>query len=261
MEGYAIDGDAEAVSALYTDIGYVQGKLGGAIKKNRTVVVRHKSGGQHSYSYATLDAILAAASGPLAEKGMAIVQFPAPSDGGTHLITMLTHPKGATLTVRMPLRASGDIQELGKAITYMRRYVAQGLLGLAAEEDSDGPGRQGEESRSSGPRQSAQGRPKQSRPSKQQSQKKKSEMSPEQAKEAAQVKAMLAAKRIELGHDWYRQIVGEEPTSLAEAKAACVRLAEAEKMAAVEPPPTQDAKDVVAESRDGQEVRNWQNDL
>lgn len=141
---YTTHGNEEAVAMLFAALSQVQGKLGGAVPKNRTVKVRLKTGGSYEYSYTTLDAILSAAAPHMAAHEVGVVQFPHSFEGETELVTHLTHSGGAYLEVRNSLGRRNDIQELGKMITYMRRYVVQGLLGVAAEEDTDGPDRDGQ---------------------------------------------------------------------------------------------------------------------
>lgn len=57
------------------------------------------------------------------------------------LTTMLVHAEtGDTYSNVMPLYLTEKtMQGLGAAITYARRYAWQSVLGIAAEEDTDGP--------------------------------------------------------------------------------------------------------------------------
>lgn len=107
-----------------------------AIARDKTVTVQTRTGGSYTFKYAPLDSILAAVRAPLADNGLAISQLL----DGHDLVTMLLHKDGATLTGRVPLpRSDGDtVQALGSAITYLRRYSLQAMLGIAAEEDDDG---------------------------------------------------------------------------------------------------------------------------
>jgi hypothetical protein len=104
------------------------------VTRDKTVTVQTKTGGSYKFSYAPLDTILGAVRGPLSENGLALVQM---LDDGA-LETTLIHESGASLTGRIALPNSSDIQGLGSAITYLRRYAIQAMLGIAAEEDDDG---------------------------------------------------------------------------------------------------------------------------
>ena len=104
------------------------------VTRSKTVTVRTKTGGSYTFSYAPLDAILGAVGPALTKHGLALVQM---LDGGA-LVTLLMHESGASLEGRAPLPPMDDIQSFGSAITYLRRYAIQALLGIAAEEDDDG---------------------------------------------------------------------------------------------------------------------------
>ena len=105
-----------------------------AISRDKEVTVKLKTGGEYKFKYAPLDSILAAVRGPLAANGLAIVQL---LDEDV-LVTSLLHESGAILSGRTPIPASEGVQAYGSAITYLRRYSIQALLGIAAEEDDDG---------------------------------------------------------------------------------------------------------------------------
>jgi hypothetical protein len=105
----------------------------GPITRDKKVIVKTKTGGQYEFSYAPLDQILNTVRAPLAKNGLTVVQL-IDTDG---LVTMLLHESGASLRGQTPLPDTSDIQGFGSAITYLRRYAIQALLGIAAEEDDD----------------------------------------------------------------------------------------------------------------------------
>lgn len=104
------------------------------VTRSKTVRVQTKTGGAYTFSYAPLDVIIDAVRKPLADNGLAIAQL----IDRDELVTMLLHESGAALTGRAALPNSIDVQAFGSAITYLRRYAIQALLGIAAEEDDDG---------------------------------------------------------------------------------------------------------------------------
>lgn len=104
------------------------------VTRDKTVTVQTKTGGSYSFKYAPLDSILNAVRTPLATNGLVIVQL---LDDGA-LVTSLIHETGAVLSGRVDLPNTTDIQGLGSAITYLRRYAIQAMLGIAAEDDDDG---------------------------------------------------------------------------------------------------------------------------
>lgn len=111
------------------------------ILRSRTVTVRPRESAPYTFAYAPLDAILDAVRQPLADHGLAVTQLLV----GTELITLLLHTGGGELESRLSVPQSDRIQQLGSAITYLRRYAAQALLGIAAEEDDDGNASDGNE--------------------------------------------------------------------------------------------------------------------
>jgi hypothetical protein len=104
------------------------------VKRDKTVTVQKKTGGSYSFKYAPLESVLDAVRQPLADNGLVVLQV---LDEG-NLVTSLIHESGATLTGSVPIPPGSDIKELGSAITYLRRYALQALLGIAAEDDDDG---------------------------------------------------------------------------------------------------------------------------
>jgi len=106
----------------------------GTITREKEVIVKTKTGGEYKFKYAPLDVILAAVRQPLADNGLAILQL---LDEDV-LVTSLLHESGAIISGRTPIPAAEGVQAYGSAITYLRRYALQALLGIAAEEDDDG---------------------------------------------------------------------------------------------------------------------------
>ena len=130
-----VDGDITTYGALAAALAKAQSSFP-AISRDKEVTVQTKTGGKYTFKYAPLDSILAAVRGPLAENGLTLSQLL----DGDDLVTMLLHKDGQTITGRFPLpQVEGStIQNLGSAITYLRRYSIQAILGIAAEEDDDG---------------------------------------------------------------------------------------------------------------------------
>lgn len=126
------------IGELAAALAKAQGEFG-AWQKDTSVEVKMKSGGKYSYQYATLAALLGAVRPALSANGLAIMQVPGRMDGGLVLTTTLAHSSGQWCETTIPIKVEGsDIKAVGSAITYMRRYVLQSLLGLAADDDDGG---------------------------------------------------------------------------------------------------------------------------
>jgi hypothetical protein len=95
--------------------------------------------GKFSYSYAPLDAILAAVRPVLAKHELALTQtLDSLEPVGPVLRTQLLHSSGESVGGYFPLDTVGlSPQQLGSLLTYVRRYALVSILGVAAEEDDD----------------------------------------------------------------------------------------------------------------------------
>jgi len=119
-------------AALNAALAKAQGEFP-AIPKDKTVTA-----GSYTFSYATLDAILAACRPALTKHGLAIVQQ-LEHNGQPSIRTELRHAEGGCISSSFPLpRMPETPQQLGSLVTYLRRYTITALLGIAAEEDDDG---------------------------------------------------------------------------------------------------------------------------
>lgn len=116
-------------------------------KKDRTVTVKTKNGGEYTYSYTPLDSIVEQIGPVLAANGLVWVTKPSWSQAmGASLKYKIAHaPSKEFEEGEMPLMladgAQGDgpdAQAMGSAITYMRRYALCAVLNLVADADDDG---------------------------------------------------------------------------------------------------------------------------
>jgi hypothetical protein len=91
--------------------------------------------------FVSLDHLIARTKPVLTKHGLAIVQFPATTDqGAPALTTTLIHAEsGEQLSGTVPLvLAKQDMQGLGAALTYARRYGWASALAISDEDDDDG---------------------------------------------------------------------------------------------------------------------------
>lgn len=109
-----------------------------------------KDGQGNFGKYGTLPATLKAVRGPLAAHGLILTQpvrwVPEAIDNDTgetrpgqaYQQTILTHaPSGEQLLSEVPLNTAQSEQGVGKSMTYYRRYLACGLLGIAFSDEED----------------------------------------------------------------------------------------------------------------------------
>lgn len=82
--------------------------------------------------YFDINGLLNAVEPVLADNGLLLLQ---PIEDGKVITKIINVADGVTIQSEMTLPALTDAQKLGSAITYFRRYTAQSLLGLQAEDD------------------------------------------------------------------------------------------------------------------------------
>lgn len=99
--------------------------------------------GNFKYSYTPLDTVVESVTPILTECGLSYVQMPSSSEfSGVALTTRLMHSSGQwledTMTIPLPSGKMNETQQYGSALTYARRYALTAMLGIVADEDSDG---------------------------------------------------------------------------------------------------------------------------
>jgi len=94
--------------------------------------------------YADLGAVIEAAKPILKDNGLAVSQLVEGESGQVGITTILIHQSGEFIssTVSIPVEGKNLAQESGKAITYLRRYGLASILGMYADEDTDGNNQQ-----------------------------------------------------------------------------------------------------------------------
>ena len=86
--------------------------------------------------YADLTSVVDAYKEQLAAVGIAVLQPPSSREGEAVVTTILMHESGEWIASELALKpVKSDPQGMGSAITYARRYGAQGMLGITAEDD------------------------------------------------------------------------------------------------------------------------------
>ena len=143
---------SEAINDLATALAQAQGEVEGALKDSANPFFRSR--------YADLASVWDACRAPLSKYGLSVVQFPrvtfegapeayewtAKQSGETRygvrimtrvaVLTRLLHASGQWLEDEVStMLPTGDPQAVGSAITYLRRYALQAVVGVAPEDD------------------------------------------------------------------------------------------------------------------------------
>ena len=133
---------SDSINELATALSKAQGQMTGAIKDSTNPFFKA--------TYADLASVWEACRKPLSDNGLSVVQTiePIESTEPGILVTWLLHSSGQYITSSVSVKAvpnKGNAigpQEIGSALTYMRRYALAAIVGIAPEDD-DGEAAQG----------------------------------------------------------------------------------------------------------------------
>lgn len=120
------------ISALSAALSEFQGKIKQPLM-SKEVTVQTKGGSKYKFKYADLSACMAAAAPILMETGLSVSQIIT----DRKLITLLVHKSGQWLKSEVGIGSASTYQDLGSAITYLKRYSYCAILGIVADDDDD----------------------------------------------------------------------------------------------------------------------------
>ena len=127
-----------SIANLAAALAIAQGQIDAASKGSVNPYFKSK--------YADLNALREAIREPLALNGLSIMQFASTHNDSVSVETMLAHSSGeyVSSTLSLPVGRKFDkdgnmlpldVQSIGSAITYARRYALSAILSLAADDD------------------------------------------------------------------------------------------------------------------------------
>lgn len=109
---------------------------------HQSVPTIHKTAKSYTNQYAPLDEVLSIVTPALSAQGLTFSHiFEPQAEGQPLLVCTLHHVSGETLVSKLPLvvqQGKHATQDVGSAITYLKRYTLLALLGLTADVDTDG---------------------------------------------------------------------------------------------------------------------------
>lgn len=111
------------------------------INKSKTVTIKGETKAgkpyEYGYAYADLPEIHDATVAALSEAGLSVSQ--GMSDDSKNVVSLLMHSSGEWISNTYPLIPKDeDMQSVGGAFTYSRRYGLNGLLNISSDMDTDG---------------------------------------------------------------------------------------------------------------------------
>ena len=110
------------------------------VKVQQHVTSVGKDGKGYGYTYATLGKVIESLFPIITENGLAVIQPLDNINGEPAIRTVIMHEAGESIVSVFPLAKAGmskanDAQQIGAAITYMRRYGLCAAFGLITEDD------------------------------------------------------------------------------------------------------------------------------
>lgn len=115
-------------TTMWAALAKVQAEIGGAVRDSVNPHFRSK--------YADLASVWEAWQKVGPKHGFSIVQYGDVVDGQWVLTTRLMHADGGSMQGYVPLlNSKGDMQGLGSALTYARRYGLAAMVGICPEDD------------------------------------------------------------------------------------------------------------------------------
>lgn len=123
---------------IYAALAAAQGEIANP-QKDKTANVPTKTGGSYSYAYADIADVLSTVRPVLSKHGLAVVQLTVIEERDMMLRTRIAHKSGQFIESDYPVcQIGGDHRVMGAALTYARRYALCPMLGIAADQDTDG---------------------------------------------------------------------------------------------------------------------------
>jgi hypothetical protein len=126
------------IGEISAALAKAQGEMQNPVKDRVARVKSDKA--DYTYNYADLANVLDCVRPVLAKHGIAIIQSPEVSGDVLTMHTRLVHSSGEWIESQLSssIDPQAKIQTLGSAISYLRRYALQAIVGVVAEEDDDG---------------------------------------------------------------------------------------------------------------------------
>lgn len=114
------------------------GKLAQALSRLQGELVQPKlnkevKAGAYKFRYADLNAVVSAAKPVIGKCGLSVTHIV----NGDRLLTLLLHESGEWIKSELPINTKLPYQQLGSAITYLKRYSYCAILGIVADDDDD----------------------------------------------------------------------------------------------------------------------------
>ncbi len=127
-----------SVTNIATALAAAQGEMKNPEANEEVkVYAKKESGGGllYNYKYATLPKCFDAVRAPFAKNGLSHASAILLKDQGADLVVRITHASGEWYESSVPLSGGGDAKARAGEITFWKRYLFNGLAGIAGDDD------------------------------------------------------------------------------------------------------------------------------
>lgn len=120
-----------------------QQNLAQALVKAQAEIGKAPKNGENPHfrsSFATLEDLIDVSRPALLKYGIAVTQFPDSDGENNFLVTKMKHVSGQeeVSRIKIMLKDPTNVQSIGSAITYLKRYAYAAMCGIATSDDDDG---------------------------------------------------------------------------------------------------------------------------
>ncbi len=139
--------ETNPAAALYAALAAAQGEFM-AIEKNRNVTIKPREAPAYSFRYADLEEVISKTRPALTKHKLALFQSLDVSGNDARLVCTLAHADGATVQSAISIPHPHSMKEpkqFGALVSYYRRYMVTSILGVAADDDLDEDGQEGQQ--------------------------------------------------------------------------------------------------------------------
>jgi len=115
------------------------------VQKTELFAITDSTNPFHNSKYADLSSVWSAIRKPLTDNGLSILQTTESYEGGVTVVTTLLHISGESIETRLSAKVPAkkdkngqeisNVQSLGSAITYLRRYSLAAMIGVCPADD------------------------------------------------------------------------------------------------------------------------------
>lgn len=132
-------GHSETIGQVVGALSKAQGTFAKIKRTQHADIESRRTGAKYGYDYAPLAEVLEAVTPALSKNGLTLMFFPLVRSASVVVRTLLAHESGEYFHNDLTATSEGtDPRSIGSCVTYLSRYGAQAICGVAPSWDDDG---------------------------------------------------------------------------------------------------------------------------